>query len=92
MRKMKSWFLKRGYRENRVDQETGKVEISESSGRTNKRDADVCLVATYHPLLENIRRIFHRHLDLLYTDPKVEEFKHLIPWLRFVVQEKLAAI
>ena len=51
MRKMKSWFLKRGYRENIIDQELGKVEISESSGRTSKRDADVCLVATYHSLL-----------------------------------------
>ena len=30
------------------------------------------LVATYHPLLQNIGRIFHRHLDLLYTDQEVE--------------------
>ena len=29
-------------------------------------------VATYHPLLQNIGKIFHRHLDLLYTDQEVE--------------------
>ena len=68
MREMKLWFLKRGYPENIVDQELGKIESSESSRRTNKKDKGVCLVATYHPLLQNIGRIFHRHLDLLYTD------------------------
>ena len=72
MREMKLWFLKRGYPENIVDQELGKVESSESSRRTNKKDKGVCLVATYHPLLQNIGRIFHRHLDLLYTDQEVE--------------------
>ena len=72
MREMKLWFLKRGYPENIVDQELGKVDFSESSRRTNKRDKGVCLVATYHPLLQNIGRIFHRHLDLRYTDQEVE--------------------
>ena len=72
MREMKLWFLKQRYPENIVDQELGKVESSESSRRTNKKDKGVCLVATYHPLLQNIGRIFHRHLDLLYTDQEVE--------------------
>ena len=51
IREMKLWFLKRGYPENIVDQELGKVDFSESSRRTNKRDKGVYLVATYHPLL-----------------------------------------
>ena len=29
-------------------------------------------ITTYHPLLQNIGRVFHRHLDLLYTDQEVE--------------------
>ena len=41
---MKLCFLKRGYSENIFDQELGKVEFSESSGRTNKRDKGACLV------------------------------------------------
>ena len=69
---MELWFLKRGFPENIVDQELGKVEFSELSRRTNKRDKGLCLVATYHPLLQNIGTIFHRHLDLLYTDQEVE--------------------
>ena len=72
MREMKLWFLKRGYPENIVDQELGKGESFESPRRTNKKDKGACLVATYHPLLQNIGRIFHRHLDLLYTDQEVE--------------------
>ena len=59
MRDMKLWFLKRCYPENIVDQELGKVDFSEPSQRTNKRDKGVCLVATYYPLLQNISRIFH---------------------------------
>ena len=89
---MKLWFLKRGYPENLVDQEPGKVDFSESSRRTNKRDKSVCLVATYHPLLQSIGRIFNRHLVLLYTDQELEGFLHLVQWLRFLVQRKLAAI
>ena len=58
MREMKLWILKRGYPENIVDQELGKIESSESSRRTNKKDKGVCLVATYHPLLQIIGRIF----------------------------------
>ena len=72
MRKMTLWFFIRGYLGNIVSQELGKADFSESSRRTNKRDKGVCLVATYHPLFQNICSIFHRHLDLIYTDQEVE--------------------
>ena len=52
------WFLKRGYLEIVVEKELGKVKFSESSRRTNKRDKGARLVATYHPLYQNIGRIF----------------------------------
>ena len=68
---MKLWFLKSGYRDKIVNQELRKAESSESSRRTNKIVKSVCLVATYHPLLRNIGRIFHRPLDLLCTDQEV---------------------
>ena len=72
MREMNLWFLKRGYPENIVKQKLGKVKFSKSSGRAKKRDEGVCLAVTYHPLLQNSGRIFHRHLDLLYTDQEPE--------------------
>ena len=68
MREIKLCFLKRGYPENTVDQELEKVEFYKSSQRTNKRDKGVCLVAAHYPLLQNIGRICHRHLDLSHTD------------------------
>ena len=88
---MKLWFLKRGYPENIVDQELGKVEFSESSRRTNKRDEGVCLVATYHPLLQNIGRIFHRLLDLLYTGQEVERVFTPVPMASFRSARKISS-
>ena len=72
IREMKLCFLKRDYPGNIVDQELEKFDFSKSSRRTNKRGKGVCLVATYQSLLENIGRILHRHLELLYTDQVVE--------------------
>ena len=65
MRKMKLWFLKRGYSKNLVDQELGKAKFSKSSRRTNKINKGVWLVVTYQLLLQKIIIFFHRHLDLL---------------------------
>ena len=48
------------------------VKFSKLSRRTDKIDECVCLIITHHQLLENIRRIFYRHLDLLCTDQEVE--------------------
>ena len=84
-----------GLSENIVDQELGKVESSESSRRTNKKDKGVCLVATYHPLLQNTGRVFHRLIDILIyfiLIKKLKEFVNLVPWLRFIVYRKLATI
>ena len=38
MREMKLWFLKRGYHEEIIYQELGKVEFSDSTQRTNERN------------------------------------------------------
>ena len=65
-------MFKRDYPENIVDQELGKAEFSESSQGTNKRNNGISLAATNHPLLQNIGRIFHRHLDLRYTDQETQ--------------------
>ena len=87
MREMNLWFLKLGFPENIVNQELGKVKFSKSSGRANKRDKGVCLVVTYHPLAGFL-------IDtLIYfiLIKKLKEFLHLVPWLRFAVQGKVAA-
>ena len=72
MREIKLWFLKQGFPENTVGQELGKVKFYKSSQRTNKRDKGACLVITYHPFLQSINRIFHRHLDLLNIDQEID--------------------
>ena len=63
---MNLWFLKRDCPENIVNQELEKVKFSQSSVRDNKRDKGVRLVARYHPLFQNIDRIFHRSIDRIF--------------------------
>ena len=88
---MKLWFLKRGYPESIVDQEPGKVESSQLSQRTNKKDKGLCLVATYHPLFQSIDRIFRRHLDLLYIDQKIERVFTTGPMPSFCSARKISS-
>ena len=49
------------------------------------------LVATYHPLLQNIGRIFHRHLDLLYTDQEIERVFTPCPVASFPSTRKISS-
>ena len=91
MRERKLWLLKRDYPENIGDQELGKVESSESSRRINKKHKAVYLVATYHPLLQNIGRIFHGHLDLLYTGQEVERIFTPDPMASFRSARKISS-
>ena len=82
---MKLWFRKRGHPRNIVNQEL------EEAGRTNKRSRGVCLVVTYYPLFQNIGRIFHRHLDLLYTDQEVERVSTSGPTASFRSATKVSS-
>ena len=65
-------FIKKDYAESVVDKELGKIKSSKSPRLTNKRDKDVYLVVTYHPLLQNVARTFYRYFDLLYIDQEVD--------------------
>ena len=48
-------------------------------------------VATYHLLLQNIGKIFHRHLDLLYTDQEVERVFTPGPMASFCSARKISS-
>ena len=67
------------------------MEFFESSQRTKKRDKGACLVATYHPLLQNIGTIFHRHLNLLYTNQEVERVFTPGPMASFRIARKISS-
>ena len=71
--------------------ELGKVESFELSQRTNKKDKGICLAATYHPSLQNIDRIFHIHLDLLYSDQEVERAFTAGPMALFRSERKISS-
>ena len=50
--KMKSWFLKRDYPENMIDEEIKKVKFSEKGSKKSKWSKGVSFVVTYHPPFE----------------------------------------
>ena len=49
--KMKSWFLKRGYPENMIDEEMKKVKFSEEDSKKSKGSKGVPFVIACHPSL-----------------------------------------
>ena len=66
--KMKSWFLKRGYPENMIDEEMKKVKSSEKSSNNSKGSKGVPFVVTYHPSLNCLSRILKENLSILYMN------------------------
>ena len=68
----------------------GKVESTVLSRRSNKEDKGVRLVATKQ-LLQNLGRIFHRDLDLLYTDHQIERVFAPGPMDSFCSAQKISS-
>ena len=64
--KMKSWFLKRGYPENMIDEEMKKINFSEKGSIKSKGSKRVLFVVTYHPSLNCLSRIIKDNLNILY--------------------------
>ena len=69
---MKSWFLKRGYPENMIDEEMKKVKFSEKGSKNSKGSKGVPFVVTHHPFLNCLSRII---IKIFYTWPvKLKQF------------------
>ena len=64
--KMKSWFLKRGYPENIIDEEMKKIKFSEKGSKKSKGSKEISFVVTYHPSLNCLSRIIKDNLNILY--------------------------
>ena len=61
--KMKSWFLKRGYPENIIDEEMKKIKFSEKGSKKSKGSKEISFVVTYHPSLNCLSRIIKDNLN-----------------------------
>ena len=62
---MKSWFLKRGYPENMIDEEMKKVKFSEKGSSNSEGSKGVPFVVTYHP---SLNCIIKDNLNILYMN------------------------
>ena len=66
---MKSWFEKRGYPQNIISAEIGKVKLRKKSKENrNKLAKGVSFVVIYHPMLKSLGKILHDNIYLLYMN------------------------
>ena len=63
---MKSWFLKRGYPENMIQEEMKKVNFSEKGSKKHKGSKGVPFAVTYHPSLIFLSPTIKDSLNNLY--------------------------
>ena len=70
--KMKSWFLKRGYQENMIDEVMKKVYFSEKGSNNSKGSKGLPFVVTYHPSLSCLSRTIKDNLNILYMNRKAK--------------------
>ena len=91
---MKSWFQVRGYPDNLMKKETGKVCFPKSTGSKTKSQESkgVPLVITFHPKFQSIGQLLNKHLHILYMNQETKSAFTPGPKLHFVVHVGLVVI
>ena len=74
---MKSWFFKRDYPEDMIDEEMKKVKFSEKDSKESKESKEVQFVVNYHSSLNCISLIIKDNLKILYMN---REAKAVFSW------------
>ena len=72
---MKSWFFKRGYTENVIDEEIKKLKFSKKGSKKSKGSKGVPFMVTYHPPpppLNCVSRMINHNLNILYMSSEAE--------------------
>ena len=89
---MKSWFLKRGYPENKINKEMEKVKFKKQVfSRRGVVTKGVPLVIKYHPLLKSVGTILYKHLYLLHMDKELKKVFPVAPKVSFKSARKLSS-
>ena len=74
LEEIKSWFRVRGYPDNLMKKEMGKVCFSKSTGSKSKSQESkgVPLVITVHSKFRSIGQLLNKHLPILYMDQETK--------------------
>ena len=70
---MKTWFSKRGYPDNIIENEMKKVLFVRAEVKPSLPQECLSLSQTYHPRLKALSKIIHENLNLLYMNDEVED-------------------
>ena len=65
---MKSWFQRRGYPEDVINNGMKKVIFKISSGKSDNKNKGVPFALTYHPLLKKVNYIIRKLIHLIYMN------------------------
>ena len=68
---MKTWFEKRGYLQNMINREIGRVRFGENKQNRNKLVKGVPF--PYHPMLKSLCKILHDNIHLLHVNEEVRK-------------------
>ena len=93
LKKMKSWFLVRGYPKYLIEAEMKKVTLT-SEYRKTKRGRllkVVPFVMADHPISTSIKKVILKYLDLLYIDKEVKRVFILKPMISFRSARKVSS-
>ena len=91
-KEMKSWFLTRGYPENKINREMEKIKFKKQVfSRKGGVTKGVPLVITYHPLLKSVGTILCKHLYLLHMDKEIKKVFSVAPIVSFKSARKLTS-
>ena len=90
---MKSWFWVRGYPDNLIKKEKGKVCFSKSTkSKSNSQESKgVSLVLTFHPKFKSIGQLLNKHLHILYMDQETRNVFTSGPMATFHSAHKLSS-
>ena len=88
---MKSWFLKRDYPENMIDEEMKKVKFSEKGSDSSKGSKGVLFVVTYHPSMNGLSRIINDNLNILYMSRQTKAMFSLGPMVSFSSARRISS-
>ena len=74
LQEMKLWFRVRGYPDNLIKKEMGKVYFSKSTGSKSKSQESKCvpLVIMFHHKFKAIGQLLNEHLHILYMDQETK--------------------
>ena len=85
------WFEKRGFPQNMINTEIGRVKFGENKQNRNKSAKGIPFVVMYNPMLEALGKILHDNINLLHMSSEVRRNFTLGPMISLRTPRKMSS-